>query len=134
MSDGGKPEFDLQGMLGGLLGRAQEMKDRMEQAQARAATKRVEGQAGGGVVRVVVTGQMEVKEVRILPLAFESGDVTMLEDLVTAAVNDALRRAKDVVEGEASRVTGDLDPGNLAAMLGGLMGGAGGDPAGEDGE
>jgi len=114
-----KGGFDLAGMLGGLLGQAQEMQSRMEAARKRVSGKSVEGQSGGGVVRVVMTGDFEARSVRILPLAFQSGDVTLLEDLVTAAVNDAVRRVREVAEAETAGVTSGLDLGALGEALGG---------------
>jgi len=70
------------------------------------AEKEVEGSAGGGMVRVVVNGRQEVISVVIEPAALE--DREMLEDLVTAAVNDAMRKSKALMEEELSKVTSQL--------------------------
>jgi len=70
------------------------------------AEKEVEGTAGGGMVRVVVNGRQEVLSVVIEPEAME--DREMLEDLITAAVNDAMRKSKALMEEELSRITSEL--------------------------
>lgn len=93
--------FDL-GNLGNLLNT---MTQRMASMQEEAASVEVEGRAGGNAVVVRATGNMEVRQVRIDPSALE--DREMLEDLVTVAVNDALRRARE----EMSRRAGDLTAG-----------------------
>ena len=70
----------------------QEMQQKMAQAQAELATETVEASAGGGMVTVVVGGDLEVHEVRINPEAVDPDDVEMLQDLVAAATNEAPRR------------------------------------------
>ncbi|MGH9156295.1 MAG: YbaB/EbfC family nucleoid-associated protein [Acidimicrobiales bacterium] len=100
--------------MGALLAQAQAMQERLLEAQAEAAELVVEGSAGGGAVRVSVTGDMRFTAVRIDPAAVDLGDLSLLEDLVLAACNDAVRQA-----GEASRsVVGDLGLGS--GLLGGM--------------
>lgn len=82
--------------MGDLLDRAQVMQQRMMDAQAAAADQIVEGQAGGGVVKVRMTGAMEFRTVSIDPAAVDPDDVTMLEDLVLAACNDAVAEAQEL--------------------------------------
>ena len=87
--DGGEAEaggFDL----GGLLAQAQNMQQQLLDAQARVAAQSVEGQAGGGVVRVTMTGGFEFTSVTIDPTAVDPADVEMLQDLVLAAIRDAV--------------------------------------------
>jgi len=104
------------GGLEGLLGQAKQMQQQMAEAQARAARKRVTGEAGGGLVRVTVSGEMVVTEVAIDPVV--SQDVEMLQDLIVAAANDAMRKAREMMESEL---------GPLAAMAKAAgLGGAGG--------
>jgi len=84
----------------------QKLQARMAEIKEELAEKEVEGSAGGGMVRVVVNGRQEVISVVIEPAALE--DREMLEDLVTAAVNDAMRKSKALMEEELSKVTSQL--------------------------
>jgi nucleoid-associated protein EbfC len=81
-----------------LLKQAQKMQEQLMAAQAQAAEQEVEGQSGGGVVKVRVTGGMEFRGVTIDPAAVDPDDVAMLEDLVLAAIHDAMAKAKAVGE------------------------------------
>jgi len=92
---------------------ALQMQQEMERIQAELAEAEVEGSAGGGVVRAVVTGKQSLVSVTIDPTAVDPADVEMLQDLVTAAVNDAL---------EASRKLAEQKMGALSALGGGLGG------------
>ena len=83
--------------LGMLLQQAQKMQEKMQQAQGELAELEVQGEAGGGLVQVTMTGQNEVRRVRI-DAALIADDLDMLEDVVAAAVNDTLRKVKKVVE------------------------------------
>jgi DNA-binding YbaB/EbfC family protein len=105
-------QFDL----GGLLQQAQAMQQQLMEAQARAAEEVVEGESGGGVVKITVTGGLEFRSVKIDPKAVDPNDVELLEDLVLAAIHDAVAQAREVTE-EAMGGLGDL--------MGG-MGGVGG--------
>jgi nucleoid-associated protein EbfC len=91
--------------LGDILKNAQKIKAEMDRLQAEAATKTVEGSAGGGMVTVVANGKGEILSVKIDPEAAKE-DVEMLQDLVLAAANDALRKAREVLAQEISRLTG----------------------------
>jgi len=86
--------------LEGLMQQAQQMQEQVKQAQARAEQKKVVGEAGGGIIKVTANGRMEILAVEIDPIAATGEDLEMLQDLVTAAVNDALRRAKDAMREE----------------------------------
>ena len=98
--------------MGNLQRMAMQMQQEMERVQAELAEAEVEGSAGGGVVRAVVTGKQSIVSITIVPSAVDADDVEMLQDLVTAAVNEAL---------EASR---RLEQQKMGAMqsLGGLSG------------
>lgn len=87
---------------------AQQMQQEMLRVQQELATATVEGSAGGGVVRAVVTGKQELVSLTIDPSAVDPDDVDMLQDLVVAAVNDALRAAHDLAESKMAAVTGGL--------------------------
>lgn len=93
-----------------MLKQVQEMQAQMAQAQEELANETVEASAGGGMVRVKASGAGEVVEVKISPEAIDPEDPEMLEDLVLAAVNEALRNAQDLMQ----------------SRLGGAMGGLGG--------
>lgn len=103
------PGFDPNN-LGGLMSGLQQQ---MEQLQARAAATEVEGQAGNGLVKVVANGAQELVRVQIAPAAMD--DRELLEDLVAAAANDALHKAKDVMAGQLGAMAGamGLPPGML---------------------
>ena len=95
--------------LGSLLKQATEMQRRMEAMQRELAERVVEGSAGGGAVKVVVTGHMELQSVTIDPAAVDPDDVPGLEDLVTAAVRQALGGARRLKEQETQRITGGIN-------------------------
>jgi DNA-binding YbaB/EbfC family protein len=92
--------------LGDLMKQAQRLKAEMERIQAEAATKTVEGSAGGGMVTTVANGKGELLSVRIDPAAVREEDLDMLQDLITAAANDALRKARELLAQDVSRLTG----------------------------
>jgi hypothetical protein len=92
--------------LGDLMKQAQRLKAEMERLQAEAATKTVDGSAGGGMVTAVANGKGELLSVRIDPAAVREEDLEMLQDLVTAAANDALRKARELLAQDVSRLTG----------------------------
>ncbi len=94
--------------LGNLVRQAQRMKAEMEKIQEEAATKRVEGTAGGGMVTVVCNGRGEVVEVKIDREVAGPDDLEMLQDLVVAAANDALRKSRELLAQEMGRLTGGL--------------------------
>ena len=91
-----------------LVRQAQVMQKKIAKAQEELADKTVEAASGGGMVTVVVTGGQEVRSVKIDPSVVDAGDVAMLEDLVLAAVNEALKKAKEMMEAEMSHLTGGM--------------------------
>ena len=97
-----------------MLQQAQQMQADMARVQAELAQMTVEGTAGGGAVTAVVTGQGEIKSVTISKDVVDPDDIEMLQDLVTAAINDGLNRVKDVAQEKMGAVTGGLQiPGVL---------------------
>lgn len=94
--------------MGNLARMAQQMQAEMERVQRELAEETVEGTAGGGAVRVVVTGKQELLSVSIEPAAAEGGDVEILQDLVMAATNDALRASRELAERKLAAVTGGM--------------------------
>ena len=93
--------------LGGLLKQAQKMQEEMQQAQARLAQEEVIGEAGGGMVKVTMNGQHEVKRVEIDP-SLMGDDKEMLEDLIAAAANAAVQRVAEKVKENMSALTSGL--------------------------
>jgi nucleoid-associated protein EbfC len=87
---------------------AQQMQRDMARVQAELEATVVEGSAGGGVVRATASGKQEVLAIVIDPSAVDPEDVEMLQDLVLAAVNDALRASRDLAEQKMAAVTGGL--------------------------
>ena len=94
--------------LSDLMKQAQRMKAEMDRIQAEVAVRTVEGSAGGGMVTVVANGKGEILSVRIDPEVTRGEDLEMLQDLVMAAANDALRKARELLAQEVSRVAGGL--------------------------
>ncbi len=92
----------------------QNIQSRMGEIQETLRSLRVTGSAGGGLVTVELTGGMEVEKVSISPEALDPNDIRMLEDLVLAALTDALNRLKEKLKEEMTRLTGlNLPPGML---------------------
>ena len=119
-----EPGDDAMPDMGSLLGMAMEMQQQMLAAQEQAAETIVEGQAGGGVVRIEVTGGLEFRSVQIDPDAVDPDDVEMLQDLVLAALHDAVARVNELAQAAnplAGMDLGSLDLGGLD--LGGMLGG-----------
>ena len=96
------------GAMGDLLKQAQEMQSRMAKIQDELANKTVQGTAGGGMVQVTVNGQLNLTAVQIEPSVVNSSEKEMLEDLILAAVNDGMRKARELASSEMSKLTGGL--------------------------
>lgn len=96
----------MKGGLGGLMKQAQMMQDNMKKAQEQLATIEVEGQAGGGMVKVTMTCRNDVKRVSIDPTVMD--DKEMLEDLLAAAVNDAVRKAEATSQEKMGSLTAGM--------------------------
>jgi len=94
--------------LGNIVKQAQELQERLAKIQAEAGEKTVEASAGGGMVSVTVNGRLELVRLRIDPQIMSGGDIEMLQDLVTAAVNQGIRNAQRLMADEMSAVTGGL--------------------------
>ena len=97
------------GNMANLMKQAQAMQAQMAKLQEEAATKTVAGTAGGGMVSVTANGGMEIVSVVINPEAVKSGDVDMLQDLVLAAANDALKKARQMMADQMKSVTGGMN-------------------------
>jgi hypothetical protein len=97
----------MKGQLAGLMKQAQQMQDNMRKMQEQLALVEVEGQSGAGMVKVLITCRNEVKRVSIDP-SLLTDDKDMLEDLVVAAVNDAIRRAEQTAQERMGSLTAGL--------------------------
>jgi DNA-binding YbaB/EbfC family protein len=95
--------------FGNIMKQAQKMQAEMARVQEELKDERVEASVGGGMVKVVMTGDMSVESVTIDPEAVDPDDVAMLQDMVTAAVNEAVRMAQDVSEQKMAQVTGGMN-------------------------
>ena len=87
---------------------AQQMQQEMQRIEGELREAQIDGSAGGGVVTAVVTGKQELLSVTIDPAAVDPSDVEMLQDLIVAAINDALRASRQVAEEKMAAVTGGL--------------------------
>ena len=101
----------LKGGMGNLMKQAQQMQEQMQKAQQELATMEVTGEAGGGMVRVTMTGRHDVRRVAIDPTLM-SADREMLEDLIAAAINDAVHK---IEAGTKDKFSGMTDGLNLPA-------------------
>jgi DNA-binding YbaB/EbfC family protein len=98
----------LKGNINKLMKQAQKMQAQLLKAQDELAGKTVEATSGGGAVRVVVSGGLVVKEIKIDREAVDPEDVEMLEDLVLTAVNEAIKKAQEMTATEMGKITGGL--------------------------
>ena len=97
------------GNMANLMKQAQAMQAQMAKLQEEAATKTVTGTAGGGVVTVTANGGMEIVSVVINPEAAKSGDIDLLQDLILAASNDALKKAREMMAEQMKSLTGGMN-------------------------
>lgn len=96
----------MKGQIAGLMQQAQKMQENMKRAQEELASLEVTGQAGGGLVSVTLTGRMEARKVRIDPSAL--ADPEMAEDLVAAAINDAVNKVNDLSQEHMAKATAGM--------------------------
>ena len=100
--------------MNAMMKQAQKMQQDMLRMQEELAAKEYDATAGGGVVRAVVDGSHQVKAIEIKPEAVDPDDVEMLQDLIVAAVNEAMRIADETASNEMKKVTGGMNlPGGL---------------------
>jgi nucleoid-associated protein EbfC len=96
-----------------MMKQVQQMQADMAKAQEQLKDEVVEASAGGGMVTVKVTGDLEVKEIRIDPAAVDPEDVELLQDMVLAATNEAIRSAQELANRKLGGLTGGMDLGGL---------------------
>lgn len=96
------------GNMNNLMRQAKKMQEQMLKMQEELEEKTVEASAGGGVVTVVANGRKEIVEITIDPSVVDPDDVEMLQDLIMAAANEALRQAEEMIQNEMSKITGGM--------------------------
>ena len=92
-----------------MMKQARKMQEQLLQAQDQLKDVEVSSSAGGGMVKVKATGDMQVKEIKIAPEAVDPDDIELLEDMIMAAVNEALNSAQDVANQQMSSLAGGLN-------------------------
>ncbi|MBF0460413.1 MAG: YbaB/EbfC family nucleoid-associated protein [Magnetococcales bacterium] len=95
--------------LGNIMKQAQEMQSRMAKMQEELVMTQVSGQSGGGMVQVTLNGKQTVQKIRIDPSIVDPADVELLEDLITAALNDAQNKVLELTQQNLTKVTGGLN-------------------------
>jgi DNA-binding YbaB/EbfC family protein len=105
------------GNIANLLGNARHLQERMAEMQSRLSDVRVEGAAGGGMVRATANGKLEIVAVNIEESIFVSGDREMLEELVQAAVATALRKAREAAASQMHELAGGLPIPGLSDVI-----------------
>lgn len=100
--------------MGNIMKQAQLMQQKMERMQQELAEREVEASAGGGMVTAVANGRQQLVSLRIERSVVDPEDVEMLQDLVLAAVNEALRKSQDMMQQEMAKITGGL---NLPGLM-----------------
>ena len=95
-------------MLGDLMRQAQKLQEEMQKTQEEAKKKTAEATAGGGMITVVASGAGELVSIKIEKDVVNPDDVEMLQDLILAAANEAIRRAQEIVNDEMSKLTGGM--------------------------
>ena len=111
--------FGNLGQLMNLMKNVGQLKQTMQEASQRLQAARFTGQAGGGQVQATVDGRGEMVSVRIDPALVQAGDVEMIEDLVCAAVRDAVNLSREAVQKEMQELTGGLNLPGMGDLLGG---------------
>ena len=108
MARGGFPGGMGGGNFNNLMKQAQKMQRDMEKAQEELEALEIEATAGGGAVKVTVTGQKEVKNITIAQEVVDPDDIEMLQDLVLAAINEAMKKAQEAYDEKMGKISGGL--------------------------
>lgn len=108
---GGFPSGGMPGNMGNLMKQAQKMQRQMEEAQKELEEKEVTAAAGGGAVEVTVSGKKEITKVKLSEEVVDPDDIEMLEDLIMAATNEALRQMEEMAQSSMAKITGGLGGG-----------------------
>lgn len=101
--------FGNMGNMAGMMKKVQKLQADMSKMQEELKTRTLEATAGGGAVKVVINGEKQIVSLKIAPTAVDPEDVEMLEDLVAAAVNEALKKVDDMMAQEMGKLTGGMN-------------------------
>ncbi len=94
--------------FGNMMKQAQKMQAKMAEMQEQLKEERLEASAGGGMVRVTISGDLQVQSIVVDPAAVDPDDVEMLQDMITAAVNEAIRSAQELAARRMNEITGGM--------------------------
>lgn len=108
---GGYPGGGMPGNMNNLMKQAQRMQRQMEESQKELEEKEFTASAGGGAVEVTITGKKEITKVKLSPEVVDPDDIEMLEDLIVAAANEAIRKIEELSQETMSKITGGLGGG-----------------------
>lgn len=108
---GGFPGGAMPGNMNNLMKQAQRMQRQMEESQKELEEQEITATAGGGAVEVTITGKKEIKSVKLSPEVVDPDDIEMLQDLVVAAVNEAIRKIEELSQESMAKITGGLGGG-----------------------
>jgi DNA-binding YbaB/EbfC family protein len=95
--------------MGAMMKQAQELQKKMLKTQQELATKTVEATAGGGMVKIIANGGQKLESIELEKEVVDPEDIEMLQDLIIAAVNDALKKSQDMVASEMNKLTGGMN-------------------------
>ena len=108
---GGFPGGGMPGNMSNLMKQAQRMQRQMEESQKELEEKEFTATAGGGAVEVTITGKKEITKVKLSPEVVDPDDIEMLEDLIVAATNEAIRKIEELSQETMSKIPGGLGGG-----------------------
>jgi len=97
------------GNMAGMMKKMQKLQGEMAKMQEELKTRTLEATAGGGAIKVVITGEKQIQSLKIDPTVVDADDMEMLEDLVVAAVNEAIKKVDDMMAQEMGKLTGGMN-------------------------
>ena len=97
------------GNMAGMMKKMQKLQGEMAKMQEELKTRTLEATAGGGAIKVVITGEKQIQSLKINPTVVDADDMEMLEDLVVAAVNEAIKKVDDMMAQEMGKLTGGMN-------------------------
>ncbi|SHI58571.1 hypothetical protein SAMN02745751_00657 [Dethiosulfatibacter aminovorans DSM 17477] len=109
MAKGRRMPGGMGGNMNNMMKQVQKMQKQMGEMQAELETREVEATAGGGAVKAVVNGKKELVNIEIQPEVVDPDDIEMLQDLIIAAVNEAVKKAEEMMEKEMGKITGGMN-------------------------
>jgi DNA-binding YbaB/EbfC family protein len=101
--------FGNMGNMAGMMKKMQKLQGEMSKMQEELKTRTLEATAGGGAIKVIITGEKQIQSLKIDPSVVDGEDMEMLEDLVTAAVNEAIKKVDDMMAQEMGKLTGGMN-------------------------